>query len=107
MSGKQTSEALTRYWRQQIEAWQASGQSQRAFCVANDLDYYRFGYWWRKFRRQAADTQRRTPPAFLPVVPHASAVSSELSLELPGGAVVRGIGPENVALVSQLLRQLL
>ena len=44
MSSKAESEALTRYWQQQIEAWQSSGQTQQAYCKANELSYHRFGY---------------------------------------------------------------
>ena len=52
MTDQATADNRTQYWKAQIDAWQASGQSQQAFCKANDLNYPRFGYWLRKFRRQ-------------------------------------------------------
>jgi hypothetical protein len=46
------SETQAQYWQGQIEPWRVSGQSQLAYCKANGLNYRRFGYWLRKFRRQ-------------------------------------------------------
>ena len=51
-------ESLARYWLQQIEAWQSSGQTQQAYCKTNELSYHRFGYWRRKFRRQSQEGKR-------------------------------------------------
>ncbi|MGB5198937.1 MAG: hypothetical protein WBN68_11830 [Sedimenticolaceae bacterium] len=50
MNDSESPDTRERYWRAQIDAWQVSGQSQQAFCKANDLNYPRFGYWLRKFR---------------------------------------------------------
>ena len=52
MSSDTHSDARTHYWQQQVAAWQASGQSQQAFCKDHALNYGRFGYWLHKFRRQ-------------------------------------------------------
>lgn len=52
MNDSQSPDTRAQYWRAQIDAWQASGQTQQAFCKANDLNYPRFGYWLRKFRRE-------------------------------------------------------
>jgi len=55
MPDKAEPEALASYWRQQIEAWQSSGQTQQAYCKTNELSYHRFGYWRRKFRQQSQE----------------------------------------------------
>jgi len=102
MSTATTREARTRYWQEQIEAWQSSGQSQQAFCKTHNLNYPRFGYWLRKFRQQADQAQRPTASAFVPVTT-APAASSGLSVSLPNGVEVRGIAPHNLKLVTQLL----
>lgn len=105
MTDKFSPDARTQYWEEQIETWQASGQSQQAFCKANDLNYPRFGYWLRKFRDQGtvAEAQNR-PSGFVPVV--ASPTGSHLSLHLPNGIELRGVTEQNLALVEQLLARL-
>ncbi len=106
MPHNDTAGSRSNYWRQQIEAWQSSGQTQRAFCRDHDLNYWRFGYWRKKFRQTADRTTKPNDSAFVAVVHQASQVNDELSLTFPNGVVIRGIGSDNVAIVGQLLRQL-
>ncbi len=105
MSDQATADNRTQYWTAQIDAWQASGQSQRAFCKANDLIYPRFGYWLRKFRRQGmvAAAPRRAG-GFVPVV--ASSTGSGLTVHLPNGIELRGVTEQNLSVVEQLLARL-
>lgn len=105
MTDQATADNRTQYWKAQIDAWQASGQSQQAFCKANDLNYPRFGYWLRKFRRQGmvAAAPRRAS-AFVPVV--ASSTGSGLTVHLPNGIELRGVTEHNLPLVEQLLARL-
>ena len=99
----ESSETREQYWQTQIEAWRASGQSQQAFCRANDLNYPRFGYWLRKFRRQGATGTRRAP-GFVPVM--AAPGDGGLSLHLPNGIELRGISEQNLHVMEQLLARL-
>ncbi len=95
----------TQYWKAQIDAWQASGQSQLAFCKGHDLNYARFGYWRRKFReRDAVAGGSRGASGFVPVV--APSTSGDLTLRLPNGIELQGITADNLALVEQLLARL-
>ena len=98
MSTKPTDEARRRYWRDQIDAWQSSGQSQQAFCRAHNLSYTRFGYWMRKFRHQTPIQER--VGGFVPVIPSVS--GEALTLRFPSGVEVRGINVHNLSLVEQL-----
>lgn len=99
------SDARVQYWKEHIEAWQTSGQSQQAFCKANDLNYPRFGYWLRKFRDQGAvAVVPRQPAGFVPVV--ASPTGSHLSVHLPNGIEMHGITEQNLSVVAQLLARL-
>jgi hypothetical protein len=85
--------------------WQASGQSQQAFCKANDLNYPCFGYWLRKFRDQGAVAGApNRPSGFVPV--EVSLTGRQLSLHLPNGIELRGVTVQNLALVEQLLARL-
>jgi hypothetical protein len=106
MPSEAESEALASYWLQQIEAWQASGQTQQVYCKTNDLSYHRFGYWLRKFRRQAQETQSQKGSGFVPVTHSDTSQSTGLSLALPRGLVLRGIAADNLSLVHQLLSRL-
>lgn len=105
MSRKATSEALTTYWREQIGAWQASGESQQAFCQQHELSYHRFLYWRCKLVAQAAKP-RRGHSALVPVRPQPPSAETTLSLVLPSGIELRGIALDNLAVVRQLLGRL-
>ena len=37
-----------RYWDKHIKTWQASGLSQRAYCVREDIKWPTFDYWRRQ-----------------------------------------------------------
>ena len=93
------------YWKAQIDAWQASGQSQQAFCKANDLTYSRFGYWLRKLRRRGVvATAPGQRSGFVPVV--AASTRGDLSVHLPNGIELRGVSAQNLHVVEQLLARL-
>ena len=36
-------------WQKHINKWQKSNCSQASYCATHHLNYYRFGYWRRKF----------------------------------------------------------
>jgi hypothetical protein len=105
MNDNTSPEARAQYWKEQIAAWRASGQSQQAFCKTNDLNYPRFGYWLRKFRQQGevAAAPRRAS-GFVPVV--ASSACGDLVVHLPNGIELRGVTEQNLSLVAQLLARL-
>jgi len=104
MNDSELPDTREQYWRAQIDAWQACGQSQQAFCKANELNYPRFGYWLRKFRRQGLVSAPRRSSGFVPVV--ASSVSGGLSVHLPNGIELRGVNEQNLHVVEQLLARL-
>ncbi len=77
-------------WRERIVAQQASGQSIRAWCRAQDCHEHGF-YWWRArlglsptsgVKRQR---RRRTPVGFAEVVVDRPATVEPMSLRLAGG----------------------
>ena len=102
MSTKPSDEVRRHYWREQIDAWQSSGQSQQSFCQAHDLSYSRFGYWVRKFRQHAPTCEQAG--GFVPVM--ASPPVEALTLRLPSGVEIHGISRHNLALVEQLISRL-
>jgi len=43
-----------RYWKQRLDAWQASGLTQIEYCRQNDLSRFRFQYWKKRFQESAS-----------------------------------------------------
>jgi len=81
-------------WRERVEAWKKSGQSQKAFCKAHHLGLASFQRWHRKFRAEGtANAIRSTEPVhFLPVQIHNPApspltvrIQDDLRIEVPAG----------------------
>ena len=106
MSDDLKGQARRDYWQSRIEAWQLSGQSQKAFCRAHDLNYPQFIYWRRKFRQHTASESAKASSGFVSVVPTMSAVDSGLSLVLPNGVELRGLEASNLDVVLRLLGRL-
>jgi hypothetical protein len=103
MATVEESAALSRYWREQISHWEQSGQSRQAFCQQHDLNYHRFGYWYKKFNHP---TQTKKRSDFVAVKREPEQSQSDLAIELPNGITVKGITQANILVVEQLLRQL-
>lgn len=106
MSSKAASEFLSGYWRQQIDEWQVSGQSQQAFCKTHDLNYHRFLYWRRKFEGQSRAHRNPSSSALVPVIYQQPSATTGLSLVLPNGLELHGLSEDNLSLVQQLLERL-
>jgi hypothetical protein len=105
MNDSESPKTREHYWKAQVDAWLASGQSQQAFCKTNDLDYRRFGYWLRKFRRRGmVATAPRQKSGFVPVV--AASAGGGLSVHLPNGIELHGVSERNLHVVEQLLARL-
>ena len=105
MAKQDKSAELTEYWQQRVAGWQESGQSQKAYCEANDLNFHQFGYWRRKLLNQA-EAGRQKDSGFVPVTLRSQTVPTSLSIQLPNGLVLQGIGRENLEWVYQLLSRL-
>jgi hypothetical protein len=106
MPSQAVSEALSDHWQEEVDRWQASGQSQRAFCRSHDLSYHRFIYWRRKLERRSTENRCPSSSALVPVTYHPSSIATGLTLVLPGGLELRGLSHDNLPLVEQLLDRL-
>lgn len=105
MAKQDKSAELTEYWQQRVAGWQASGQSQKAFCEANDLNFHQFGYWRRKLLNRA-EARRQKDSDFVPVTLRTQTVPTSLSIQLPNGLMLQGIASDNLPVVYQLLNRL-
>src|SRR4051794_41785696 len=54
------------YWRVQVEAWRASGQSRGEYCAAHGLSRKTFGWWAWRLDRQGRPAPAGTGGHFLP-----------------------------------------
>ena len=94
-----------RFWRDVMSRFGASGLSVKAFCRARGLGEPSFYAWRRTLAERDAAASR---PAFLPVTirPESSSTSSDLSLELRNGRVLRfgdALPAERIAAVIRAL----
>ncbi|MFN0134571.1 MAG: IS66 family insertion sequence element accessory protein TnpA [Phycisphaerae bacterium] len=99
--------AKERRWRELVRRQAASGLSVRAFCRRERLSEPSFHVWRRTIRqRDGATMPRRTTQtaAFVPAVvtsgpPH----KTSIALELPGGGVLRFLGPTATEQLAELV----
>ena len=106
MTTPEGSAALSDYWQEQINTWKQSGQSRKAFCHQHELNYHRFGYWYKKLNRDA-QLENNSSSQFVPVkMTTQHHATSGVFIELPGGLCIKGITPGNLMVVERLLRQL-
>lgn len=87
---------MEKNWKHWAKAWEESGQSQKQFCLENELDYSQFKSW----RQRAIDhgvCERRWSPSlsqrmgFSELTMHQTepSTSAEIVLELPHGVTLR------------------
>ena len=92
-----------------IEVWKDSGKSQQAFCREKELDYFKFQYWFRKYRRLSPQTVTDTEqPSFTQInIKDSSSLSSVkaglLELIFPDGRKLIIHQPVEVSFVRSLL----
>jgi hypothetical protein len=68
-----------------IALWKQSGLSQKAYCRQNNIRYYVFHYWYKRYRDQQSTAKEDT---FVPlnVKPSALALSnSAIEILMPDG----------------------
>ena len=95
-------------WREHVNAWKTSNQSQKAFCEAHHLGLASFQRWHRIFKAEETEgvTVHPTPVSFLPVKVRETVPSNltvlihdDLRIEVPPG-----FNPELLQQVIQVLQ---
>lgn len=97
------------FWHQHVTQWQSSGLSKRTYCDRYELVYHQMVYWCSKHKAINTDEKpiAATGNGFVPVsVAPVCASAQCLSVRLPNGLLIEGIDQHNVALLSQVVRQL-
>lgn len=80
-------------WKQWIQDWEESGQTQRRFCLEQRLDYHRFKVW-RKQGISQGICQSKHPAmgrrmSFSELTVSQSKPVAEITIELPHGITLR------------------
>jgi len=90
-SGLSKREINCQRWREQINAWQQSGQTQKMFCQQQRLGLASFQRWRRIFETEE-NSSNPPPVAFLPVSMKETnpanltvVVNDNLRIEIPAG----------------------
>ena len=78
-------EAKSRFWQHHLNAWQASGLTQRAYARQHNLPAARFTYWKGKFY-PGTSIDKASKSAFVPV--RLDSLQSPIRLRHPGGVIV-------------------
>jgi hypothetical protein len=74
------------FWTDHIESWQASDQSQRAYCLAQGISLASFGYWRKKLRPRTEPISRGLVPI---AVTAAETSNALLEVVLPNRLTLR------------------
>jgi len=87
--------------RYHIQVWQESKQTQKEYCLENNLPYSKFIYWMNKVRRK----QNPIEQAFIPVQTDQPGHSLSLELEIayPNGVRLR-VPSDDLQFISRLIR---
>lgn len=101
-------------WREHIQSWERSGQSQKAYCEANNLKPHQFWYWRRQFNEISLCTSQSTPPdedlsnSFIPVrIENSPKPSNSLILEFPNGLRLHGLDHTSPERLKDIVRAVL
>lgn len=78
---------LEAHWRGHVDAWRASGGSQKAYCEQHGLRSHSLSYWHRRLAKGPGPSGARGLLALVPAVrvPSAAAGTPSLSLHSPQG----------------------
>lgn len=64
-----------------IRAWQSLGVSQKQYCRSQNITYYLFHYWYRKFKEE----QGGTPEGFIQLPSPVSSTLPFAEITFPSG----------------------
>ena len=87
------------YWKQHIDAWEHSGESQAAYCRRHQLKVHQMIYWRQVF----SDDHPLADDGFVAIDLSTASQASDLTLTLSNGVKISGITSENLGLVRALI----
>lgn len=90
-------------WAKRVEAWERSGLSQRAWCMAEGVSLSTF-HCWRQ--RPAKEGPSESVPSFMPLRLEPEATTASIEVRLRSGTQIRFEGEAALRAVEPLLRGL-
>ena len=81
-----------------IASWQQSGQSQKKFCLQNNIRYSVFHYWYKVYRNQKA-----TDGGSFVALDMAPQLQANVEVHLPGGRRIVFHQPVSVDFLKALI----
>lgn len=90
-------------WQSRVDDWRESGLPMNQYCQNKNLVTHQLSYYKRKFAAEQVPSMEKST-GFARVVSPGSAAG--LTLRLPNGFVIEGIGVQNVSVVSRLIDSL-
>ncbi len=82
-----------------IRDWQQSGTTQKAFCIANNIAYHVFHYWYGVYR-----SEQKASDSFLPVNITPAVNQDQITITGTGGIQLQvPLTDQSVRFIKQLL----
>jgi len=93
-----TKEQRTQYL-EMVQQWQQSGLSQKGFCVANNIAYHVFHYWYGVYK-----SAQKSSGSFLPVNITPTAPMEQITISGLNGIVLNiPMNDQSVRFIKELL----
>ena len=92
-------ETLRHTWKQHLEAWKQSGQSQVAYCREHGLKPHQLTYWKGRFAQSQSST--KLIPLRLPALPAEPSIT--VAVTLPDGVRLEVPAKQATELLPKLL----
>ncbi|MDX2368157.1 MAG: hypothetical protein QNK36_07110 [Colwellia sp.] len=92
-----------------VEKWKESTVSQKSFCRTENVSFYKFYYWLKKYNLQneSSSSKELIGKGFIPIntfSPPAPKVVSILKLSYPNGVVVECSNELSVSRIESLIK---
>lgn len=97
-------ESRVRYWSQHIEAWKASGLSQRAYCKREGIAVSTLQWWCRRLRGNGRAETLQFVPVAVPANPDVR--DEPIEIVLLSGRRLRLSAPRDETELARLVRLL-
>ena len=98
-----TRSELRAFWSHHVERYNASELDKAAYCREHDLSYHQMVYWSGKAAlaqsQPAVVTPSKPISPLVPIRVTPTTSSEGLSVRLPTGVVISGIGADNLSLL--------
>jgi hypothetical protein len=86
----------------QISAWEQSGKSKKQYCRDNNISFYRFYYWYRKFNKIDFCNKEDFVP--LRILDKPAIKENKIEIHYPNGVKLLLTGENNLSYLRELIK---